>query len=79
MLNKIPGSSSQGRAGKGYDWLIKFSETELVSEGNFSYLFFVTKKWNGKGKDSIFHEAKKGPNLLLSALFIRTKQKQTTT
>ena len=31
--------SSGGREGKGFDWLIKFPETELLTEENFSYLF----------------------------------------
>ena len=31
--------SSRGREGEGFDWLIKFPETELLTEENFSYLF----------------------------------------
>ena len=41
---KVFPGSSKGREGKGYDWLIKFSETELVAEGNFCYLFFGNKQ-----------------------------------
>ena len=55
MLKNVFPRSSQGREGKGYDWLIKFSETELVAEGNFSYLFCI-KTEKGKGQDSISYE-----------------------
>ena len=72
---KVFPGSSKGREGKGYDWLIKFSETELGAEGNFSYVFLETKK-EEEGQGCIPYVTEKGPNLLFSALFIRTKRKQ---
>ena len=71
----VPGSS-QGREGKGYDWPIKFSETELVAEGNFSRSLFVKEEEEEKERSRFFMR-RKGVHRYYSVHYLSERIKNT--